>query len=91
MLEDSGDSAYSYVEGETAMVAQSGMIRKKGSKYYIFDANSGRELLLKGYGSLKGQLELDARIDLTKPIFEQVCKPTRARRRGPAKSLAAAD
>jgi hypothetical protein len=56
------------------MAAQSGIIRKRRSKYYIFDAKSGRELLLKGYGSLKRKLEIDPRIDLTKPIFEQVSR-----------------
>lgn len=73
------------------MTAQSGIIRKRGSKYYIFDASSGRELLLKGYGSLKGKLEIDARIDLTKPIFEQVARLRRSRKTVAAKSLAAAD
>jgi hypothetical protein len=73
------------------MTAQSGIIRKRGSKFYIFDAISGRELLLKGYGSLKGKLEIDARIDLTKPIFEQAAKLRRTRKTMAPKSLAAAD
>jgi len=62
------------------MAARSGVLRKKGSKYYILDASSGRELLLKGYGSLKGKLAIDPEIDLTKPIFEQVSKRARGAR-----------
>ncbi len=54
------------------MAAQGGIIRKRRSKSYILDAKSGRELLPKSYGSLKGKLEIDPRIDLTRLILEQV-------------------
>ena len=73
------------------MATQGGVIRKKGSKYYIYDAGSGRELLLKGYGTLRGRLEIDERIDLTKPIFEQIRKPMRAPRKRTATASVAAD
>jgi len=72
------------------MTPQSGAIRKEGSKYYILDPKSGRELLLRGYGSLKGKLEIGGDIDWTKPVFEQVRK-ARTRRKGAAKTSAAAD
>jgi len=73
------------------MAAHGGVIQKKGSKYYILDAKSGRELLLKGYGSLKGKLELSEGIDWTRPIFEQVRRPLLAPRKRAAKTSAAAD
>jgi hypothetical protein len=45
---------------------------KIGSKYFITDPETGERLELKGYGSMKGMLDLDPSIDLTKPIWEQV-------------------
>jgi hypothetical protein len=91
MLEDAEDWDHSRIKRRTVMTIQSGVLRKKGSKYYIFDANSGRELLLKGYGSQRIKLEIDPRIDLTKPIFEQAAKLRRSRKTGAVKSLTAAD
>lgn len=38
----------------------------------VRDPASGREVTLRGFGALKGRLALDPRIDLTKPIYEQV-------------------
>ena len=35
---------------------------------------------LPGYGSLRGKLDLDPRIDLTKPIYEQAVRLERAGR-----------
>ena len=54
------------------MATQDGMVQKRGSKYYVVDPDSGGELLLKGYGSLTGELEMSEAVDWTKPIFEQV-------------------
>lgn len=35
---------------------------------------TGELVVVRGYGSMKGKLQLDPRIDLTKPIYEQVLK-----------------
>jgi hypothetical protein len=48
------------------------VLEKEGSKYFVTDPETGKRLELKGYGSMKGLLELDPSIDLTKPIWEQV-------------------
>ena len=48
------------------------VLEREGSKYFVTDPETGFRLELKGYGSLKGKLELDSSIDLTKPIWEQV-------------------
>jgi hypothetical protein len=45
---------------------------KIGSKYFITAPETGERLELKGYGSMKGMLDLNPCIDLTKPIWEQV-------------------
>ena len=36
------------------------------------DPKTGRLFTVRGFGALKGQLDLDKSIDLTKPIAEQV-------------------
>ncbi|HZL27518.1 MAG TPA: hypothetical protein VFC39_13415 [Acidobacteriaceae bacterium] len=44
-------------------------------EYSIIRYTDGREYKLYGYGSMKDQqLDLDPRIDLTKPIYEQAMK-----------------
>ena len=48
------------------------VLEREGSKYFVTDPETGLRLELKGYGSLKGKLDLDPDIDLTKPIWEQV-------------------
>jgi hypothetical protein len=48
------------------------ILEREGSKYFVTDPETGLRLELKGYGSLKGKLDLDPGIDLTKPIWEQV-------------------
>ncbi len=47
---------------------------KKGDGYAVLDPETGEYLEIKGYGALKGMIEFDPRIDLTKPIYEQVLK-----------------
>ena len=43
--------------------------------YAIIRYPNGHEIKLRGYGSMRDeQLDLDPRIDLTKPIFEQAIK-----------------
>lgn len=51
---------------------ESSGIVQRGKAYFILDPDTGEWLELKGYGSMKGTLDLDPRIDLTKPIYEQV-------------------
>lgn len=41
---------------------------------------TGRIMPLPGYGALRGKLDLDPRIDLTKPIYEQALRLERAGR-----------
>ncbi len=40
--------------------------------YFVTDPHTGEELRLWGYGVLPDMLDLDPRIDLTRPIWEQV-------------------
>lgn len=43
--------------------------------YTIIRYPDGQEIKLRGYGSMRDkQLDLDPRIDLTKPIYEQAMK-----------------
>ena len=56
-------------------------IKIAGSDYIVSD-ESGQSYVLKGYGSGKGlPLNIDPRLDLTKPIYEQVQK-LEGKRRG---------
>lgn len=43
-----------------------------GSKYVVRDARNGRFIEVRGVGALKGRLQLQPDIDLTKPIAAQV-------------------
>jgi hypothetical protein len=40
----------------------------------ICDSSTGRMVEVRGYGALKGQLELVKGVDLTKPIYDQIKK-----------------
>ncbi len=43
--------------------------------YAILRYNDGTEIKMPGWGAMKGkQLDLDPRIDLTKPIYEQAMR-----------------
>ena len=57
------------------------VIEKQGSEFFVHDTRSGRRLKLKGYGSMKGQIDFRKDIDLTKPIVEQVLKKAAARKK----------
>lgn len=72
------------------MATQDGIVQKRGSKYYVVDPDSGGELPLKGYGSLTWELEMSEAVDWTKPIFEQVVRPKRARKPESSKSTVSA-
>lgn len=54
----------------------------------VSEPGAGEFLPLEGYGALKGQFEMDPRIDLTKPIHAQVLRLERAERR---RKMAAGD
>lgn len=49
------------------------------TKKTIRDSRTGQFLEVRGYGSLKGRLQIAEGVDLTKPIFEQVTKKRPAR------------
>ena len=54
----------------------------KDGKTRIRNKKTGEVLVLHGYGSMEGKLELRKGIDLTKPIYEQVMKlEARAKRK----------
>ena len=59
----------------------------KGSGPATFrNEKTGEVLVLRGYGSMKGKLELREGIDLTKPIYAQVLKlEAREKRKASAK------
>ncbi len=71
--------------------------RSSGGKFVVTPASgdkpaslrnreTGEVLVLHGYGSMKGKLELRKAIDLTKPIYEQVLKlEVREKRRSSTK------
>jgi hypothetical protein len=40
----------------------------------VRDASTGRTVEVRGYGALKGQLNIAKGVDLTKPIYDQVKK-----------------
>ena len=40
----------------------------------VRDSSTGRMVEVRGYGALKGQLDIAKGVDLTKPIYEQVKK-----------------
>lgn len=46
----------------------------------VSEPGTGRMMPLPGYGALKGRLDLDPRIDLTKPIYAQAVSLERAGR-----------
>ncbi|MFL6844338.1 MAG: hypothetical protein ACJ8ER_05605 [Allosphingosinicella sp.] len=50
----------------------------------VRDPKSGRLVTVRGAGALKGYLEIEKGIDLTKPIYEQVLKASRRRGGGSA-------
>ena len=54
---------------------------RDGDRTFIRDTETGEVVELKGYGALKGMLELDPDIDLTKPIWEQVQRKRAAEKR----------
>lgn len=60
-----------YGSSDPAGVAGEGFVR---------EPVTGKLVFLQGYGALRGLIELDPRIDLTKPIYEQVLRLKRARR-----------
>lgn len=47
---------------------------------FVSEPGTGRMMPLPGYGGLRGRLDLDPRIDLTKPIYEQALRLERAGR-----------
>jgi len=47
---------------------------------FVSEPGTGRMMPLPGYGALRGSLDLDPRIDLTKPIHEQAVRLERADR-----------
>ncbi len=47
---------------------------------FVSEPGTGRMIPLSGYGALRGKLDLDSRIDLTKPIYEQATRLERAGR-----------
>lgn len=47
---------------------------------FVSEPGTGRIMPLPGYGALRGKLDLDPRIDLTKPIYEQALRLERAGR-----------
>ena len=47
---------------------------------FVSEPGTGRMMPLPGYGALRGKLDLDPRIDLTKPIYEQAVRLERAGR-----------
>ena len=47
---------------------------------FVSEPGTGRMMPLPGYGALRGRLDLDPRIDLTKPIHEQAVHLERAGR-----------
>jgi hypothetical protein len=61
--------------------------RPKGGGPATFrNEETGEVLVLRGYGSMKGKLELREGIDLAKPIYEQVLKlEAREKRKASAK------
>lgn len=42
--------------------------------FWFRDPKTGRLETIRGAGSMKGTIDIDVRIDLTKPIWEQVLK-----------------
>lgn len=47
---------------------------------FVSEPRTGLLMPLPGYGALRGRLDLDPRIDLTKPIYEQAQRLERASR-----------
>jgi len=47
---------------------------------FVSEPGTGRMTPLTGYGALRGRLDFDPRIDLTKPIYEQAQRLERASR-----------
>lgn len=44
----------------------------------VRDAKSGRTVIVRGVGALKGQLKLEKSVDLTKPIAQQAVRSVKA-------------
>ncbi len=55
------------------------VVECRNSEAVIRNATTGETVVVKGFGSMKGQFAVNPEIDLTKPIAEQVLRPGRAR------------
>jgi hypothetical protein len=57
---------------------------EEATEKVVRDSKSGRSVVVRGAGALKGHLTLKKDVDLTKPIASQTMKESKARKAEPA-------